>query len=111
MRNRPVPPSKNTRVNPTARMRQRGLALDGGAALGVRKLMVSLIVILQGVGFTLLGGEGARTTQAYSPATVRPSMRMVGAATDPRNSRSLPISLMWKNMSLRLPPTVISSTG
>ena len=47
----------------------------------------------------------------YSPPTVRPSMRMVGAATEPRNSRSLPISEMLKNISFRLPATVISSTG
>ena len=33
-----------------------------------------------------------RPPYTYSPPTVRPSMRIVGAATEPRNSRSLPIS-------------------
>src|SRR5579863_6700254 len=47
----------------------------------------------------------------YSPPTVRPSMRSVGAATEPRNSRSFAISEMLKNRSFRLPATVISSTG
>ena len=47
----------------------------------------------------------------HSPATVMPSMRSVGDAMAPRNSRSLPISAMLKNMSFRLPATVISSTG
>src|SRR4029077_18047982 len=47
----------------------------------------------------------------YSPPTVSPSMRMVGDATEPRNSRSLPISEMLRNMSFRFPATVISSTG
>src|ERR1700693_2027201 len=47
----------------------------------------------------------------YSPPTVRPSTRIVGAATDPRNSRSFAISEMLKNNSFRLPATVISSTG
>src|SRR5215469_11035704 len=50
-------------------------------------------------------------TQDYSPPTIRPSMRMVGAATEPRNSRSLAISEMLKNKSFRFPATVISSTG
>src|SRR5664279_1917676 len=49
--------------------------------------------------------------QCYSPATVIPSMRNVGDAIDPRNSRSFPISLMFENMSFRFPATVISSTG
>src|SRR5580700_75349 len=48
---------------------------------------------------------------SYSPPTVRPSMRRVGAATEPRNSRSLAISEMLKNISFRFPATVISSTG
>src|SRR5216683_3188260 len=47
----------------------------------------------------------------YAPPTVRPSMRMVGEATEPRNSRSFAISEIWKNISLRFPATVISSTG
>ena len=38
-------------------------------------------------------------------------MRIVGAATEPRNSRSLAISEMLKNISFRFPATVISSTG
>src|SRR5881396_1350583 len=48
---------------------------------------------------------------SYSPPTVRPSMRMVGEATAPRNSRSLAISEIFRNISFKLPPTVISSTG
>ena len=48
---------------------------------------------------------------SYSPPTVKPSMRRVGEATEPRNSRSFAISEMWKNMSFRFPATVISSTG
>src|SRR5581483_11851968 len=47
----------------------------------------------------------------YWPAMVRPSRRMVGAATEPRNSRSFPISVMLQNMSFKFPATVISSTG
>src|SRR5712691_9685176 len=47
----------------------------------------------------------------YSPATVMPSIRRVGHATEPRNSRSLPISAILLNISPRLPATVISSTG
>src|SRR5258708_15093168 len=47
----------------------------------------------------------------YSPPTVRPSTRIVGAATDPRNSRSLAISEILKNNSFKFPATVISSTG
>src|SRR5450755_2506243 len=47
----------------------------------------------------------------YSPPTIRPSIRMVGQAMAPRNSRSLAISEILKNISLRLPATVISSTG
>jgi hypothetical protein len=55
--------------------------------------------------------EGGCPYATYSPPTVRPSMRMVGEATLPRNSRSVPISEMLQKMSLRLPATVISSTG
>src|SRR5581483_6947147 len=47
----------------------------------------------------------------YSPPTMSPSMRMVGAATAPRKTRSLPISEMFMKTSFRLPATVISSTG
>ena len=50
-------------------------------------------------------------TRAYSPPTVRPSIRIVGQATDPRNSRSFAISAILKNSSFRFPATVISSTG
>src|SRR5882724_7412449 len=60
-------------------------------------------------------GEGAPTPPEphtnYSPPTTRPSMRMVGQAMEPRNSRSLAISEMLKNSSFRFPATVISSTG
>src|SRR5207248_4553353 len=38
-------------------------------------------------------------------------MRMVGEATAPRNSRSLAISEIFRNISFKLPATVISSTG
>jgi hypothetical protein len=55
--------------------------------------------------------DGVRPYTSYSPPTVRPSMRIVGAATEPRNSRSLAISEMLKNRSFRFPATVISSTG
>jgi hypothetical protein len=61
-----------------------------------------------------LGVLCARSTGVkvdYSPPTVRPSTRIVGAATDPRNSKSFAISEMLKNNSFRLPATVISSTG
>jgi hypothetical protein len=47
----------------------------------------------------------------YSPPTVKPSIRIVGAATEPRNSRSLAISEMLKKTSFKFPATVISSTG
>ncbi len=47
----------------------------------------------------------------YSPAMVMPSMRRVGEATEPRKTRSLPMAVMFWNMSLRLPATVISCTG
>ena len=40
-----------------------------------------------------------------------PSIRNVGHATDPRNSRSLPISTILLIMSFKFPATVISSTG
>jgi len=54
-----------------------------------------LSLILQGSAFANPRARGhPRHAQAYSPPTVRPSMRMVGAATDPRNSRSLPISVI-----------------
>src|ERR1700722_393947 len=56
-------------------------------------------------------GSHSLISRHYSPPTVRPSMRIVGAATEPRNSRSLGISEMLKNISFRLPATVISSTG
>src|SRR6478672_11407028 len=48
---------------------------------------------------------------SYSPPTVRPSIRIVGQATAPRNSRSFPISEILKKISFKLPATVISSTG
>jgi len=56
---------------------------------------------------------GALATEVlnYSPPTVSPSTRIVGAATDPRNSKSLAISEILKNNSFRFPATVISSTG
>src|ERR1700734_1624174 len=54
-------------------------------------------------------GSHSLLSRHYSPPTVRPSMRIVGAATEPRNSRSLAISEILKNISFRLPATVISS--
>lgn len=56
-------------------------------------------------------GRLSLASPCYSPPTVRPSMRIVGEATLPRNSKSLPISEILQNISLRLPATVISSTG
>ena len=38
-------------------------------------------------------------------------MRIVGEASAERNSRSLPIWVMFLNISFRFPATVISSTG
>ena len=45
------------------------------------------------------------------PATVIPSMRTVGTAPEPRNSRSFPIAETLRNMSFRFPAIVISSTA
>ncbi len=42
---------------------------------------------------------------------VIPSIRSVGDATDPRNSRSSPMAVMLRKMSFRLPAIVISCTG
>jgi hypothetical protein len=56
-------------------------------------------------------GGTASAHHTYSPPTVSPSTRIVGAATDPRNSRSLAISEILKNNSFKFPATVISSTG
>src|SRR5579864_75546 len=52
-----------------------------------------------------------RNLMIYSPPTVSPSTRIVGAATDPRNSRSFAISEILKYNSFRFPATVTSSTG
>jgi hypothetical protein len=54
---------------------------------------------------------GSTVLRVYSPPTVSPSSRSVGAATAPRNSKSLPISEMLTSMSFKFPATVISSTG
>src|SRR6266849_305604 len=52
-------------------------------------------------------GEGF----CQAPATTILPMRTVGAAVRPRKSRSLPTPSMARNISSRLPATVISSTG
>src|SRR5262249_51191008 len=65
------------------------------------------LVIFHGPDSTTGGEKRWR----YSPATVMPSMRSVGAAMEPRKSSSLAISEMFWSMSRRLPATVISSTG
>lgn len=61
-----------------------------------------------------LGDPGlvhARTEwRSHAPATVMPSIRMVGASMPVLNSRSLATVRRW-NMSLRLPATVTSLTG
>jgi hypothetical protein len=92
------------------------LRLDS-AALAIMVLLLFLIFVLLFLTLTAQPVQ-AQTDKvihnfwlAYSPATVMPSMRIVGDAMAPRNSRSLPISAMLKNMSFRLPATVISSTG
>ena len=58
---------------------------------------------------------GARRGRAVSPvqppATVRPSTSSEPQRTVPRGSTSLPTAAMARNMSLRLPATVTSSTG
>src|SRR5215467_9866896 len=46
------------------------------------------------------------TRPYYSPAMVMPSMRSVGEATEPRKIRSLPMAVMFRNISFRLPATV-----
>ena len=46
-----------------------------------------------------------------APATVMPSMRSVGEATEPRNTRSLPIAVTFISISARLPAIVTSSTA
>jgi hypothetical protein len=92
------------------------LRLDS-AALAIMVLLLFLIFVLLFLTLTAQPVQ-AQTYKvihnfwlAYSPATVMPSMRIVGEAMAPRNSRSLPISAMLKNMSFKLPATVISSTG
>jgi hypothetical protein len=48
---------------------------------------------------------------AHAPARVMPSMRSVGEATEPRNTRSFPIAVTLRSMSARFPAMVISSTA
>src|SRR5581483_11279590 len=62
-------------------------------------------------GLLLLGSDFLLLHSRYSPPTVNPSIRIVGQAMAPRNSKSLPISEMLKRSCFRLPATVISSTG
>ena len=47
----------------------------------------------------------------HAPAIVIPSMRSVGEATDPRNSRSFPIAVTLRSISARFPAIVTSSTA
>ena len=54
-------------------------------------------------------GRGGSSFQL--PATVIPSIRTVGTAPAPRNSRSFPIALTFRNISFRFPAIVISSTA
>ena len=88
-----------------------------GAALAILILLLFLIFVL--LFMTLIAQPVQAQSYkvihnfwlAYSPATVMPSILSVGDAIELRNSRSLPISAMLKNMSFKLPATVISSTG
>ena len=66
---------------------------------------------LRGGPFDCAQGQLRPSYTSYSPPTIRPSIRIVGLATDPRNSRSFAISEMLKKRSFRFPATVISSTG
>ena len=69
-----------------------------GAAFAIMILLLFLIFVL--LFLTLIARPVQAQTYkvihnfwlAYSPATVMPSMRSVGQAIEPRNSRSLPIS-------------------
>lgn len=47
----------------------------------------------------------------HAPATVIPSIRIVGLATAPRNTRSFPIAVTLRSISERLPAIVTSSTA
>src|SRR5260370_26560740 len=101
-----------------------GAELDGGSRFRHNPALVTAIGARAGLdsrgrlplrerSFAPIGRAGRPSPHelSYTPPTVRPSIRIVGEATLPRNSRSLPISEMLQNMSLRLPATVISSTG
>ncbi len=81
------------------------------AALAIMVLLLFLILVLLFMTLTAQPVQAQTLVAVYSPATVMPSILSVGEATAPRNSRSLPISAMLKNMSFKLPATVISSTG
>ena len=48
---------------------------------------------------------------AQAPPIVIPSMRSVGEATEPRNTRSLPMAVMFRSISPRFPAIVTSSTA
>ena len=52
-----------------------------------------------------------RCPHVTSPAIVIPSMRIVGDATDPRKTKSLPIAVTLRSISARLPAIVTSSTA
>jgi hypothetical protein len=56
-------------------------------------------------------GEGVAGHGNQAPAMVMPSMRMVGLATEPRKTRSLPMAVMFMSISVRLPAMVTSSTA
>lgn len=59
----------------------------------------------------VIGYEFRRHGPTHSPAIVIPSIRIVGDATDPRNTRSFPIAATFISISPRLPAIVISSTA
>src|SRR5260370_30329167 len=101
-----------------------GAELDGGSRFRHNPALVTAIGTRAGLdnrgrlslrerSFAPLGRAGRPSPHelSYSPPTVRPSRRIVGAATLPRNSRALPISEIFQNMFLSLPATLISSTG
>ena len=80
----------------------------------IKSLQNNLRTVLEHPAITFLGnvhvGQGElspeRLLELYHAVVY-----CVGAATDPRNSRSLAISEILKNRSFKFPATVISSTG
>src|SRR5579883_305552 len=73
--------------------------------------MISLLSAVRRPFLARSAGPGGRERRAtHAPATVRSSMRRVGASMPVLNSRSLAATTR-RNMSFRLPATVISLTG